>query len=110
MNIGVKLQKARKELGFTQEYVANKLGIGRGKLINIEKGDNIDLSLLEKFSRLYGYTLDYFVSTESTEDIDLSFAFRAVDLSEEESEILAWGNRILNNITNLDEIIKEGTI
>lgn len=109
-NIGTKLQKARRGLGFTQEYVANKLGISRSKLISIEKGGNIDLGLLDQFTKLYGYGLEYFVSSKISEDADLSFAFRAVDLSQEESEILAWGNRILNNITNLDEIIKEETI
>ncbi|WP_300381221.1 helix-turn-helix transcriptional regulator [Clostridium sp.] len=110
--IGEKLQFARKTIGFTQEYVANKLMISRGKVIKIEKGEiEVDLSLLNSFSNLYGYSLDYFINfKEENEDETLSFAFRAAEITEQESEILAWGNKILTNIRLLDEIIEEANI
>ena len=106
-----KLQNARNMLGFTQEYVANKLNISRSKIINIEKGEaKIDLDLLNKFSNFYGYSLEYFINNNEDQDSEVSFAFRTEGIRETESEILAWGNRILSNVKMLHEIIEEANI
>lgn len=110
--IGEKLQVARKTIGFTQEYVANRLGVSRGKIIKIEKGDvEVDLSTLSRLADIYGYSLEYFVDfKENDTDQSLSFAFRSVEITEQEAEILAWGNKILTNIRALDEIIEEAIL
>ncbi|WP_349818176.1 MULTISPECIES: helix-turn-helix domain-containing protein [Clostridium] len=109
--VAEKLQSARKTLGFTQDYVANKLGISRIKIINIEKGEaKVDIELLNKFSSLYGYSLEYFICDNTNKSEDISFAFRSEGITEKESEILAWGNKILSNVKMLNEIIKEANI
>ena len=109
--VAERLQCARKTLGFTQDYVANKLGISRSKVINIEKGEaKVDLDLLNKFSNFYGYSLEYFICENINNNEELSFAFRTEDITEKESEILAWGNKILNNVKMLNEIIEEANI
>lgn len=46
MNIEYKLREARKQLGFSQEYVANCLGISMTALAQIERG-NRDVSVKE---------------------------------------------------------------
>lgn len=109
--VGERLQKARKTLGFTQEYVANKLNINRNKIINIEKGTaKVDLELLNQFSNFYGYSIEYFINKNLKTEEEINFAFRTVDITDKESEILAWGNKILNNVKMLNEIIEEADI
>ena len=103
-----KLQKARKSVGLNQNQVADTLGISRNKLINIEKGDvSIDIALLDKISRLYGYSMIYFLDDESKEDEEITFAFRATELTEEDSYIPAWGRKILLNIKTFNDICEE---
>lgn len=106
--LGEKLQKARKSVGLNQVQVAETLGISRGTLINIEKGEvRVDVILLGKLANLYGYSLNHFIEGESTEVEDISFAFRAGELTLEDSHIPAWGRGILLNIRTLEEILEE---
>jgi len=54
-NVGNNLKILREEKKLTQEYVGNKLGIGRDAVIRIEKGiRNISISELNNFSKIYG--------------------------------------------------------
>jgi transcriptional regulator with XRE-family HTH domain len=58
-NINERLRKARKYLNLSQEFVANQLGIPRTAITAIELGQrSISSRELEKFSELYGLTLD----------------------------------------------------
>jgi transcriptional regulator with XRE-family HTH domain len=106
-----KLQQARKSVGLSQIQAADSVGICRSKIISIENGEgNIDVSLLGKLAHLYGYSLIHFLDGDSTEDQEISFAFRATELSPEDSYIPSWGRRILLNIRVLEEICKEAGI
>jgi len=61
INIGKKLQEARKKAGLTQEQVAKLLDINKVQLSYYENGSReISISLLEKLSTLYGYDTKYF--------------------------------------------------
>ena len=54
-NVGNNLRILREEKKLTQEYVGNKLGIGRDAIIRIEKGiRNISINELNDFSKIYG--------------------------------------------------------
>ena len=59
MDIKVKLKEARKQLGFSQEYVANCLGISRAVIAQIEQG-NRDVSVKEavEFCKIYHLSID----------------------------------------------------
>lgn len=106
-----KLQTARKSVGLNQVQVADALRINRNKIIDLEKGEtSVDIILLGKLARLYGYSLDYFIDEEIKEDDEVSFAFRATDLTTEDSYIPSWGRRILLNIRNLEDICEEAGI
>lgn len=60
-SIGRKLKILRKSKGFTQEDVANRLGLVRTTISNYEIGRRTPhLSELRKFADLYGVSLDYF--------------------------------------------------
>jgi len=106
--IGKRLKKARESSGFTQSDVEELTGINRVTISNIERGQKkIDSLLLKKFARLYGYSLMYFLE-EPEEFEEVSIAFRAEELNDEEKENINWTKKILFNYNDLKEIKKEG--
>ncbi len=53
--VGVMLKEARKELGYTQEYIANKLHTKKTAISRIENhAEDIKLSTIEKFAEALG--------------------------------------------------------
>lgn len=109
--VAEKLQMARKSVGLSQNQVADVLGISRGKMINIEKGEvGVDINLLDKLAHTYGYSLNFFISDESKEDAEINFAFRTSELSEEDALITSWARRLLSNIRDLEEVCEEAGI
>ena len=56
---------ARQRLGFSQEYVANCLGIGRSAITQIELGNRkITSDEIQKFCQLYHVSADYLLNQE----------------------------------------------
>lgn len=109
--ISERLQKARKSINLNQNQVADAIGISRGKLINIEKGEvSVDIILLGKLAHLYGYSLNYFIDDVTLDSEEVNFAFRAHDLTEEDSYIPSWGRTILCNIKDLEQICEEADL
>ena len=69
MNFGTKLQNLRKSKGFTQEQLADQLGVSRQAVSKWETGDGYpELDKLIQISNLFDVTLDYLVKTQ--EDIN----------------------------------------
>jgi len=107
-DVGLRLKEARSMSNLTQTEAAEKLGISRQKLVNIEKGIGpIDTILLKKMSDLYGYSMEYFLSTEIDDAIEIKLAFRTEDLDKDDQQIINWARKILFNIRDLDEIFEE---
>jgi transcriptional regulator with XRE-family HTH domain len=66
--IGQRLKQAREVVGYTQEEVAQKLGITKDELSLFESGrQNPPLSLLRKFAKLYGVLVSYFYGIDKLE-------------------------------------------
>jgi transcriptional regulator with XRE-family HTH domain len=106
--IGEKLQSARKDAGFNQEDIARELGISRNKMINVEKGEGpLDVVLLSRIAHLYGCSIEHFIDDSSSENQDISFAYRASELGENQKDIPVWGKRVLNNLRDLQSICRE---
>lgn len=106
--LAIKLQNARKSVGLSQIQVADRIGISRNKIINIEKGEvAVDVVLLDKLAHLYGHNLLHFIDDDALENEEISFAFRATELIPEDSFVPAWGRRILLNLRTLQEISEE---
>lgn len=58
-----RLKEARKAAGMTQEHVAEELGRPQSFVSKVETGERrIDPTELEKFARLYGKPITYFLS------------------------------------------------
>jgi putative transcriptional regulator len=60
--IGIRLMQRRKELGMTQEKLAEQIGISKNHLSNIERGKNLPtVPLLFKLCDAMGETPDYYL-------------------------------------------------
>ena len=71
-NIGKKLQDLRKASGFTQQQLADKMGVTRATVSNYEVGRRTPhLSELKRFAEFYGVGLDYFGVASTDEVFDL---------------------------------------
>lgn len=105
--LGAKLKGARETSGYTQSAAADELGISRQKLISVEKGVGpIDTILLTTMARLYGYSVESFL-TDSDDNVDIKLAFRASGLDNEDQQTIIWARKVLINIRNLNEILQE---
>jgi transcriptional regulator with XRE-family HTH domain len=106
-DIGRRLQKARKDTGYTQEDIEEHLGINRVTISNIENGRcKIDSITLKKLADFYGYSVEYFLELEDEHE-DLAIAFRNEARSEKEQTIINWVRKILFNYSALKEIYHE---
>jgi transcriptional regulator with XRE-family HTH domain len=102
INIGKKLQEARKKAGLTQEQVAKLLDINKVQLSYYENGSReISISLLEKLSTLYGYDTKYFLGNEPASEPDIQIAFRGNDLCDEDLEVILFAKTFLNNLSEM---------
>ena len=77
MEMHEKLKLLRKERGFTQSQVAEKIGQERSTVACYENGSRKPaVDVLEKLAHLYGVTLDYF-SNQSSGDIMIELLARS---------------------------------
>ena len=107
-SIGVKLQEARKKLGLTQLQVAKLIGINKAQLSYYETAAReINLNILEKLANLYGYKIDYFVTGNEIKEPEIQIAFRGENLCNEDLKTVAWTKTFLNNLSEMNDLIKE---
>lgn len=67
-DIGIKIQAAREEKGFSQEQLARLVGCSQSALSNYEKGKRrLYLSQLEKIAEILDKPLEYFVASLSSQ-------------------------------------------
>ncbi|NLG83675.1 MAG: helix-turn-helix transcriptional regulator [Firmicutes bacterium] len=105
--IGTRLKEARERAGLTQEQAARAAGLVREQLSYYENGRReIDLVSLEKLANLYGYAISYFLEEERPQAGDeLALAFRAGEIAEEDLETMAWVQRFIRNLAELDHLL-----
>ena len=78
-SIGTKLQSLRKAQGYSQQYVADHLGIKRRTLSNYEINRRLpSLTDLKRVAAFYGVGLDYFDLKPAAEVQDLLARAREV--------------------------------
>ena len=69
--IGLKIKERRKQLGETQEHIANMLEVNPSHISNIDCGRaNPSLTALVKIANILKCSVDYFISGEYTYKID----------------------------------------
>ena len=107
--IGERIKAARNKSGFTQQQIADYIGVKRESISYYENGQrSIDMVTLEKIADLCGYSVAYFISSEDVSDIpQVSVAFRTQDLSTEDLETVAWAKRFARNLNSLNKILSK---
>jgi len=69
-----KLREARLKLGFSQDYVANCLGISRSAVTQIEFGNRkVNSDEITSFCKLYHLSADYLLNTENVDTNQVVF-------------------------------------
>lgn len=105
--IGKKLKKARVSCDLTQEQAAKYLDVKREVVSYYENGSRpVSLTKLNSLADLYGYDVKYFLSDEIAEE-QVSLAFRATNIKNEDLETIARVNRFANNLHFLNSILEE---
>lgn len=107
--VGNNLKKLREANCFTQEQVADYIGITRSAYSNYESGDReAPLEVLEKAAALFGCDLD--VLFEENKDVLESMlvtAFRIKDLSKQDMVEVASFKEVVMNYLKMDRLLAQ---
>jgi transcriptional regulator with XRE-family HTH domain len=83
--LATRLREAREYLNLSQQFVADKTGIPRSAVSDIERGvRKVDSLELRKLARLYTYPVGYFLGEEELSDEAQTFARAVTDLTEDD--------------------------
>lgn len=106
--IGQNLCKLRKANNFTQEQVAEYLGINRSTYSNYELGEReMPFDLLERVADLLGCDLTVLMEEdEAVVDEMMICSFRVDDLSADDLEQIAAFKRIVKNYVKMNELLQ----
>jgi transcriptional regulator with XRE-family HTH domain len=105
--IGERLRAVRRSSGFTQEQVANYLGVKRESISYLETGErSASTVMLRRLADLYGYRLSYFLDEAVKEEgPQVAVAFRVADLSADDLPVIAQARRIASNLDSLYRLL-----
>jgi transcriptional regulator with XRE-family HTH domain len=99
--IAKRLKEARLDMNYSQQEVADLIGKKRSQISYYETGARkINLSLLNKFSNLYGKSIEYFIG-ERTEEEQLEIAHRSTDIKQDDLDKIEWAKNFVNNLYEL---------
>lgn len=106
--IGQKLYKLRKANNFTQEQVAEFLGINRSTYSNYELGEReMPFELLERVADLFGCDLTVLMEEDEAVVNEMMIcSFRVDDLSADDLEQIATFKRIVKNYVKMNELLQ----
>lgn len=106
--IGQNLCKLRKANNFTQELVAEYLGINRSTYSNYELGEReMPFELLERVADLFGCDLAVLMEEDEAIVNEMMIcSFRVDDLSAEDLEQIAAFKCIVKNYVKMNELLQ----
>lgn len=97
-NIGLRIKALREKSGFSQSNIANYLKVDQSFISKIESGErSITIDMLEKLAALLGVELTVFEDSTNNLEQNLSFAFRASEIDEQDMEVISAINQIALN-------------
>lgn len=83
--LATRMREVREYLGLSQQYVADKTGIARSAVSDIERGvRKVDSLELRKLARLYMYPVGYFFGEEEVDEEVRALARAVTDLTEDD--------------------------
>jgi transcriptional regulator with XRE-family HTH domain len=104
--IGKNVKSYREKLHYTQDAIANFLGVKREMISYYENGKrDIDLIKLEKLADLFNIELQDLLTEEpSVKDLDFAIAFRTEGLDESDLIKISEFQRIIKNFTKMQAL------
>lgn len=103
---GLVIKGLREKYGYTQDKVANYLGIKREMISFYEnEGREIPLDVLERLSDLFGVELDvFFVDNVDDALAEVVFAFRKDDMDNDDMDNMAAFGKIVKNYLKINNL------
>ena len=110
MDIGSVIKKYRKDIGLTQEEMANRLGVTTPAVNKWENGNsNPDIELLSPLARLLNISLDTLLSFhEKLTDVEIEEIIRQMDKmfsKEGYDKTYEWAIRVIKEYPNCNMLI-----
>ena len=105
--LGQKIKELRSKSNYTQQNIADFLGVDQSFISKVEKNERVLTSdMLEKLAVLFGVKLkDFIVGTDVR---PLTYAFRANDITAEDMKTICAINKIVLNSTFLETLLDKG--
>ncbi len=103
--LGVNLKTLRESMGLNQKQIASYLDVDQSLISKFESGERaINTEMLERLSALFCSPIEQmFVDVQP----NVSIAFRADNMNQEDLAIIAILNRVALNQQRMDKLIKE---
>ena len=97
-NIGFRIKSLRESTGFSQSNLATYLNVDQSFISKIESGERtLPSDMLEKIAALFGVNISIFEDSCINLDKNLTFAFRASEINEQDLEVISTINQIALN-------------
>lgn len=105
-NTGLVIRGLRDKYGYTQDKVAEFLGIKREMISFYETGEReVPLEVLEKLSDLFGVDLDvFFVDNVDEALAEVVFAYRKNDFDDDNMDAMAAFGKIVKNYLKINNL------
>jgi transcriptional regulator with XRE-family HTH domain len=105
-NTGLVIRGLRDKYGYTQDKVAEFLGIKREMISFYETGEReVPLEVLEKLSDLFGVDLDvFFVDNVDEALAEVVFAYRKNDFDDDNMDAMAEFGKIVKNYLKINNL------
>lgn len=105
ITIGKRLKQAREALGYTQEQVAEKLGIGRPRYSDIENGKrDVPIKELYAFCEFFARPLEFFLKESSPAESGFKVLFRKTAGDDEVTKVVTKFENLCERMYDLEEI------
>lgn len=105
-NTGLVIRGLRDKYGYTQDKVAEFLGIKREMISFYETGEReVPLEVLEKLSDLFGVDLDvFFVDNVDEALAEVVFAYRKNDFDDDNMDAMSEFGKIVKNYLKINNL------
>ena len=104
--IGKNIKTLREQTGFTQNALANYLGVDQNTLAKIEKNaQNITSDMLDKLSALFGVPTEAF-NDASIPTNQMMFAHNPNSFTKDDLDAISAINRIALNLNFMTQLLK----
>jgi len=106
--IGRNVKAYREKLRYTQDAIANFLGVKRETISYYENGKReIDLIKLEKLANLFNVELQDLINEDpAVKELDFAIAFRTESLDESDLTQISEFQKIIKNFIKMQAILK----